>query len=82
MKKEKLTIDPQYLINKAGKRTAVMLDIKTFESMLEYLEDDYFGKQAAKLLQEDYEILDFRKANKKVLQVAKSKAIAKKVSKK
>lgn len=82
MKKEKLTIDPQYLINKSGKKTAVVLDIKTFESMLEYVEDEYFGKQAAKLLKEDHEVLDFRKANKKVLQVAKPKKSLKRATKK
>lgn len=78
MKKEKLTIDPQYLINKSGKKTAVMLDIKTFENLLEYVEDEYFGKQATKLLKEDYEVLDFRQANKKVLQAIKSKKVSKK----
>lgn len=78
MKKEKLTIDPQYLVDKAGKKTAVMLDIKTFENILEYVEDEYFGKQAAKLLQEDYEVLDFRKVNKKVLQAAKAKKVSRK----
>jgi hypothetical protein len=75
MKKEKLTIDPQYLINKAGKKTAVVLDMKTFENILEYVEDDYFGKQAANILLEDDEVLNFRQVNKKTLQ-------AKKVSKK
>lgn len=79
MKKEKLTINPQYLINKSGKKTAVMLDIKTFETLLEYVEDEYFGKQATKLLKEDYEVLDFRQANKKVLQARKSKKVSKKI---
>jgi hypothetical protein len=68
MKKEKLTIDPQYLINKAGKKTAVILDMKTFENILEYVEDDYFGKQAANILLEDDEVLDFRQVNNKILQ--------------
>lgn len=78
MKKEKLTINPQYVIDKFGEKTAVMLDIKTFESLLEYIEDEYFGKQALKILQEEYEVLDFCKTNKKVLESVKSKKASKK----
>lgn len=73
MKKEKLTIDPQYLVDKSGKKTGVFLDMKTFENILEYVEDEYFAKEAMKILQSDYEVLDFRKANKKTLDKIKVK---------
>ena len=51
--------------------------MKTFENILEYVEDEYFGRQAAKLLQEDYEVIDFSQANKRVLQTKKSKRVVK-----
>ncbi len=66
-KKHPLTIAPQYLIDDLGKKTAVQLDIKTFENMLEMLEDAYFGAKAEQALQEDDEILDFHKTYKKIL---------------
>jgi predicted DNA-binding protein len=50
-------IKPQYIIDKAGKKTGVILDILAFEQLLEEIEDIYFGAKAHKALQEDDEII-------------------------
>jgi hypothetical protein len=46
-------ITPQYIINKAGKKTSVILDINEFENLLEQIEDIYFGSIAQKALKEE-----------------------------
>jgi hypothetical protein len=66
MKKHALEISPRYIIDSTGKKTEVVLDISTFEKMLESLEDLYFGLQAEKALEEG-EFIDFNEANKKIL---------------
>ena len=66
MKKKVLDISPRYIVDSAGKKTEVILDILTFERMLESLEDLYFGLQAEKALDEG-EFIDFDEANKKIL---------------
>ena len=66
MKKEALEISPRYIIDGMGKKTEVILDISTFEKMLESLEDLYFGLHAEQVLQAG-EFIDFDEANKKIL---------------
>ena len=44
------TIKPQYIVDSKGKRTGVLLDVKTFTLMLEELEDLYDIMQAEKIL--------------------------------
>lgn len=66
MKKQVLEISPRYIIDSSGKKTEVVLDISTFEQMLENLEDLYFGLKAEKTLAEG-EFIDFDEANKKIL---------------
>ncbi len=44
-------ITPQYIIDKSGKKTGVILDILAFEQLLE---DIYFGSIAHKVLQEEF----------------------------
>jgi len=63
---ETLEISPRYIVDSTGKKTEVILDISTFERMLESLEDLYFGLQAEQALQEG-EFIDFDEANKKIL---------------
>lgn len=46
MRKNILEIKPRYIIDSSGKKTKVILDISTFEHLLESLEDLYFGLQA------------------------------------
>jgi hypothetical protein len=36
-------LNPQYIIDEKGKRTAVILDIKTFDRLVENLEGLYMG---------------------------------------
>lgn len=52
MKKPMIEISPKYIVDSTGKETEVVLDITTFEQMLEYLEDIYFGIKAEKALAE------------------------------
>lgn len=70
MKKQNSTLDleisPQYLVDESGKKTGVLLDIATFEQIIESLEDFYFGLEAMQALQED-EHIDFAEANKDIL---------------
>lgn len=57
---------PQYVVNKDGERTAVILDIEAFEEMLEII-DDYYCTKAydeskpkvdAEIKRGDYSTLD------------------------
>ncbi len=66
MKKEILRISPRYIVDSMGKRTEVILDISTFEKMLENLEDFYFGLQAEQALKEG-EFIDFDEASKEIV---------------
>lgn len=66
MKKEILEISPRYIVDSSGKKTEVILDVSTFERLLESLEDLHFGLQAEKTLKEG-EFIDFDEANKKIL---------------
>jgi len=52
MKKQDLEISPRYIVDNTGKKTEVILDIATFETMLENLEDTYFGLEAKKVSSE------------------------------
>ena len=46
-------ITPQYIIDKSGKKTGVILDIFAFEQLMEEIEDIYFGSIAHKALSEE-----------------------------
>ncbi len=45
------SLKPQYIVDKTGKKTAVILDINSFEKLLEEIEDGYFGSLAQKNLE-------------------------------
>jgi hypothetical protein len=47
------SLTPQYIIDKSGKKTAVILDIDSFEKLLEEIEDIYFGSLAKKALKKE-----------------------------
>lgn len=66
MSKERLEIKPRYIVDSHGKKVAVILDIATFECMLENLENLYFGLQAKQVLKQA-EFIDFDKANQTIL---------------
>lgn len=59
-------ITPQYIVDKAGNKTGVILDILAFEQLLEEIEDIYFGAKAHKALQEDDEIIAHADVKKKL----------------
>ena len=44
------TIKPQYIVDSKGKKTAVVLDVKAFTSIVEELEDLYDVVEAEKIL--------------------------------
>ena len=44
------TITPQYIVDNEGKKTSVILDLKTFTLMVDELEDLYDILQAEKIL--------------------------------
>ena len=44
------TITPQYIVDDSGKRTSVILDMKTFNLIMEDLEDLYDIREAEKIL--------------------------------
>jgi predicted DNA-binding protein len=66
MRKDVLKISPRYIVDSMGKKTEVILDISTFEQMLENLEDSYFSLQAEQALEKG-EFIDFDEANKKII---------------
>ena len=66
MKKDILRFSPKYIVDASGKRTEVVLDISTFNELLENLEDLYYVARAKKALAEG-EFLDFDEANEKIL---------------
>lgn len=46
---------PQYIVDKSGKKTSVVIDIEKFEQFLQEVEDMYFGLLAKKIVEEDDE---------------------------
>lgn len=59
-------ITPQYIVNKAGKKTGVILDILAFEKLLEEIEDLYFSSIGHKALQEEDEYITHEDVEKKM----------------
>ncbi|OGB97493.1 hypothetical protein A3F06_03065 [candidate division TM6 bacterium RIFCSPHIGHO2_12_FULL_36_22] len=66
MKKNTMYMEPRYIVDSTGKKVEVVLDLSTYEKMVENLEDSYFGEQAERALEEG-EFIDFDEANKKIL---------------
>ena len=59
-------ITPQYIVDKAGKKTGVILDILSFEQLLEEIEDIYFGAIAHNALQQEDEYIAHTDVKKKI----------------
>jgi len=57
---------PKYIVDDTGKKTGVVLDIVTFEAMVETLEDFFLGLEAAQEIAEEM-FIDFDETNKKIL---------------
>jgi hypothetical protein len=68
MKKAKnaLNISPRYIVDETGKKTEVILDVATFEQLLEYLEDVYYSAIAKDAMAKG-EFLDFEEVSKEIL---------------
>lgn len=58
MMHEKIKIAPHYIIDESGKKTGVILDIKTFEKLIEDIEDIYFTALAQTRLEQEQEYID------------------------
>lgn len=67
MKKQMLNIVPQFIVDKTGKKTGVLLDMATFEQLLEKVEELYLGLEAEQILEDESEFQDFGKLKKKLL---------------
>ena len=53
MPKEFLMPEPRYIIDKTGKKVAVILDVHVYEQLLEVIEDFCLGKMAQEALQSE-----------------------------
>ncbi|MBA3954514.1 hypothetical protein H0X48_04320 [Candidatus Dependentiae bacterium] len=65
---KKLAVEVQYIVDKKGKKTAVILDIKTFKQLLEEIEDVYLGKLAELALSQDPEYVSHKDVLKAISQ--------------
>ena len=52
------TIKPQYIFDRTGSKTAVILDIQTFENLLEAVEDSYLSALGEEILKTETEFID------------------------
>ena len=59
-------LTPQYIIDKSGNKTGVILDIHSFEQLLKEIEDIYFGSIAHKALQEEEHYIEHATVKKKM----------------
>lgn len=59
-------IVPQYIVDKAGKKTGVILDIITFDQIIEEIEDMHFGAIAHKALQKEDMYVEHSEVKKKI----------------
>lgn len=57
----------QYLINDAGKKTAVVMDYKSFERFIEKVEDIYLGALAEQALAEETKFEDLEDIKKELV---------------
>ncbi|OGB84120.1 hypothetical protein A3F66_02905 [candidate division TM6 bacterium RIFCSPHIGHO2_12_FULL_32_22] len=66
MKKTGEEINPKFVVDSRGKRTAVILDIVTFEKLLDSAEDFYLGSLAEKELNEETDWVDLEEWEKDI----------------
>jgi len=57
MKPSIAQIPAQYIVNKTGKKTGIIVDIETFEKLLEEIEDVYLGALATAALKQEQEYI-------------------------
>ncbi len=67
MKKHFLDIHPQFIVDQTGKKTGVIMNIETFEELIEKIEDLYFGALAHQNLQDKAKFQNFEEFKKNLL---------------
>lgn len=65
--KDFLDIQPQFIVDKNGKKTGVIMNIETFEELIEKIEELYFGALAHQGMQDKTQFQDFEDFKKKLL---------------
>ncbi len=60
------SLSPQYIVDKKGKKTAVILNIDSFEKLLEEIEDIYFGSLAKAALEQEEETIPHKTVKHKL----------------
>ncbi len=66
-------ISPQYIIDKGGKKTAVIIDIETYEKLLEEIEDIYLGCLSEAALKDESEFKSHAAVVKSIAKSSKAK---------
>ena len=51
--KKQIEVSPQFIVDPNGKKTAVIIDMITFEKLLDAAEDFYLGSLAEKAITEE-----------------------------
>lgn len=70
MKKQEIFKEPEFVVDKKGNKTKIILDISVYKKILgelEELEDKYLGKKAKKALDQKDKFIDFEHIKKKLL---------------
>jgi len=62
-----LDIHPQFIVDKDGKKTGVIMNIETFEHLIETVEELYFASLAHETLKSKDKFHDFEEFKKKLL---------------
>ena len=67
MKKNVIELKPRFVLDEQGNRVEVILDIQTYDQLVDHFEDHYLGKMAEEVLasesKEDFmDLQAFRKA--------------------
>ncbi len=60
------SLAPQYIVDTKGKKTAVILNINSFEKLLEEIEDIYFGSLAKAALDQEEETIPHKVVKRKL----------------
>ncbi|MDR3646537.1 MAG: hypothetical protein P4L22_03275 [Candidatus Babeliales bacterium] len=62
-----IDIHPQFIVDQNGKKTGVIMNIETFEELIEKIEDLYFGSLAHQNLPDKTKFDDFETFKKNLL---------------
>ncbi|MBY0353417.1 hypothetical protein K2W90_03570 [Candidatus Babeliales bacterium] len=73
MRQKLSELSTQFIVDKAGKKTGVILDMKTFQNLLEEIEDLYLATLAQAALQEKGECVSQEEVEKYFKKSKKSK---------